>query len=53
MRILVLFLSILICIKTVYYGLFEYKYNNNKIGAIIVFILGAISLIAPNVAMSL
>ena len=49
MRIIVLIFSIYVFIKSVAYGMFEYTQNNNKSGAIIIYILSTISLIAPNI----
>lgn len=49
MRIIVFILTIYTFIKTISYGIFEQKQNNNKISAIIIYILSLIALIAPNV----
>lgn len=48
MVVLISILSILAFIKTVSYGLYEYK-NNNKSGGIIIFILALIVLILPSI----
>ncbi len=51
MKIVILFLSIWIFIKTVSYGLFEIKQNKNKFGGVMVIILALISSIFPNTVM--
>lgn len=50
MFFLILLLSIWVFIKTISYGIFELKNNNNKLGGIVVIVIAFISLIAPNVA---
>ncbi|MBQ3146022.1 MAG: hypothetical protein IJB90_05710 [Clostridia bacterium] len=47
MRVLVIILSIIIFIRTISYGLFEFK-DNNKSGGIAVIIIGVTALILPN-----
>ena len=49
MRIIILILTVFVFIKTVGYGIFEYKSNNNKVSAIIIYVLAVIALVAPNV----
>lgn len=49
MQILILVLSLFVFYKTVIYGIFEIKNNNNKFGGIFIFIIAIISLIYPNV----
>ena len=46
MKILVLILSVLIFIKTLSYGIFEIKSENNS-GGIVVIVVSAIALILP------
>lgn len=41
--------SIYIFLKTVSYGIYEYK--DNKIGAVIIFIISTIGLILPNIGL--
>ena len=48
MKIVVLTLSLFMFYKTLAYGIFEYK-EKNKFGAIVIYILAVITLIAPNV----
>lgn len=48
MRILVFILSIFVFVKTVSYGVYEYK-SNNKISAIILYVIAIISSVLPNV----
>ena len=49
MWIVILLLSIFIFLKTIGYGFFELKKNNNRIGGIIIIILSFFSLIMPTV----
>ena len=48
MRFIVFLLSIFVFIKTVSYGIYEYK-NNNKVSAIIIYIIAIVSSIFPNI----
>ena len=50
MRFIIFILSIYVFIKTIAYSIFEYKENLNKIGGIVVFIIGALGFILPNIA---
>ena len=47
MLLTVLLLSIFVFIKTIGYGIYEYREQSNKPSAIIICILGVVSLIAP------
>ena len=47
MRILVIVLSIFVAIRTLSYGIFEYKHQKNKIAGILLMIFAAICLIVP------
>ncbi len=49
MKFVILFLSIIVGIKTVNYGFFEIKENKNTFGGIFVIALAIISTILPNV----
>ena len=49
MKILIILLTLVICIKTISYGLYEIKNNNNKFGGIFVIIFAIISSIFPNI----
>jgi hypothetical protein len=51
MKLLILVLSIIVLIRTISYGLYEVKENNNKPAGIIVIAISIISTIAPNVMM--
>ncbi len=42
-------ISILFFIRTISYGIFEIKKNNNTLGGIVVFIIALIGLIFPNI----
>ena len=48
MKFLVLILSIIIFIKTISYGIYELKENDNRTGGIVVISLAVASLILPN-----
>lgn len=48
MKFLVFVLSIIIFIKTTSYGIYEFKENKNKVGAITVILIAVVSLILPN-----
>lgn len=50
MRVVIFILSIFVFIKTISYGIYEYK-NNNKISGIIIDIFALISAILPNVVL--
>lgn len=47
MFLFIILLSIWVCIKTISYGLFEIKENNNKFGGITVIVFSIIALILP------
>lgn len=49
MNFFVVIASIYVAIKTIAYGIFEYKKNSNKIVGIFICILGIFCLIAPNI----
>ena len=53
MKFVILFLSIIVGIKTVSYGLFEIRKNKNTFGGIFVTILAISSTILPNVVVYL
>lgn len=48
MRIIGFILTFFVFLKTVSYGIFEYK-QNNKFGSYIIFLLSIISLVLPNI----
>ena len=47
MKFLVVVLSIIIFIKTLSYGIYEFK-GNNKTGGITVIVIASLSLVLPN-----
>lgn len=49
MVILFAVFTILIFIKTVSYGIYEIKTNNNTIGGIVTFLIALIGLVFPNI----
>lgn len=49
MWIVTLILSIFVFLKTIGYGYYEFKTNNNKISGIVIMVLSFFSLIAPTV----
>lgn len=49
MRTLIFFISIFISIKTILYGVFEFKNEQNKYGGITVIALGILAFILPSV----
>ncbi len=49
MKILLFLLTLFIFIKTLYYGIYEMKQNNNKTSGILIIALSIICLIVPNV----
>lgn len=48
MIFLIIILSVIIFIKTISYGVYELKENNNKIGGITVITIATLSLLLPN-----
>lgn len=48
MIIFVFLFSIFIFLKTVFYGMYEIKNNNNKFGGIIIFIISIVVLFLPS-----
>ena len=53
MKIIIFVLSIIIGIKTISYGAFEINQNTNKFGGYFVIILAIISIIFPNIIVSI
>lgn len=53
MRIVILLVSIFIFLKTLFYGIYEWKEQNNKSGSIVIILIAIISLIFPSVLVSL
>ncbi len=49
MRILFFFISLAIFFKTVGYGVYEFKNNNNKFGGTFIFIISIITIIFFNI----
>jgi len=48
MRFFIFILSVFVFIKTVSYGIYEYK-SHNKISAIIIYLIALISSLFPNI----
>ena len=48
MKFIISIISLYFSIETISYGIFEYK-EKNKLGAIVIYIIATITLIAPNV----
>lgn len=53
MRIVIAIISIFIFLKTLFYGIYEWKEQNNKCASIIIVLIAIISLVLPNVLVSL
>lgn len=53
MRIVIAVISIFIFLKTLFYGIYEWKEQNNKCGSIVIILIAIISLILPNVLVNL
>lgn len=49
MRILVIILTIIVFAKTLSYGIYELKNNDNKSGGVIVIAIATVALILPNI----
>jgi hypothetical protein len=49
MKFIIILLTIYIFLKTIYYGIYEYKDNNNKLAGIFIIIFSFVSLILPNI----
>ena len=48
MRFVIFVLSIIICVKTVSYGIYELNNNKNKFGGLFVITIAFVSTILPN-----
>lgn len=53
MKIFMAFLSLFIFLKTLYYGIYEFKQNNNKIAGGTIILLSFVCLIVPNILVHL
>lgn len=51
MFLIVILLSLWAFIKTISYGIYEIKQNNNKSGGFVVIIIAILALVIPNLAM--
>lgn len=49
MQILVFILSLFVLYKTVIYGIFEIKENNNKTAGIFIIVIAVVCIIYPNI----
>lgn len=53
MKILMVLLSIFIFLKTLYYGIYEFKENSNKVAGGTIILLSFVCLIVPNILVHL
>ncbi len=53
MKILVAILSLFVFLKTLYYGIYEFKQNNNRISGVSIIVIATICLIVPNILVNL
>lgn len=53
MKILMGALSVYVFLKTLYYGIYEFKDNNNKIAGIVISILAVVCLVVPSILVNL
>lgn len=53
MKILIAVLSIFVFFKTLYYGIYEYKKNNNKIAGISIMLIAVMVLVVPTIMVNL
>lgn len=53
MKIVMALLSLFVFLKTLYYGIYEFKQNNNKIAGGIIMLLSVVCLIVPNILVHL
>lgn len=49
MNIIFIVFSVIVFIKTISYGIFEIKKNNNTFGGIVIFLIALFALIFPNI----
>ena len=49
MNIIFIVFSVIVFIKTISYGIFEIKTNNNTFGGIVIFLIALFALICPNI----
>lgn len=53
MRIVIALLSLFVFLKTLYYGIYEFKQNQNKVAGISIIVLAVVCLIVPNILVDL
>lgn len=53
MKILMGALSVYVFFKTLYYGIYEFKDNNNKVAGIAISILAVVCLVVPSILVNL
>lgn len=53
MKIIVALLSLFVFLKTLYYGIYEFKQNNNKISGISIMVIAVVCLIIPSILVNL
>lgn len=53
MKIVMALLSLFIFLKTLYYGIYEFKENHSKVAGVSIIILSVVCLIVPNILVHL
>lgn len=53
MKSLMALLSLFVFLKTLYYGIYEFKENSNKVAGVSIILLSFICLIVPNILVHL
>lgn len=53
MKILMALLSLFVFLKTLYYGVYEFKENSNKVAGVSIILLSFVCLIVPNILVHL
>lgn len=53
MKIIIMLISIFVFLKTLFYGIYEWKNQNNKIASITIFLLAMVCLIIPTIMASM
>lgn len=53
MKIVIALLTIFVFLKTLYYGIYECKQNNNKVAGISIIFISLLCLIIPNILVNL
>ena len=53
MKIIMALLSLFVFLKTLYYGIYEFKQNGNKVAGVSIILLSIVCLIVPNILVHL